>query len=217
MAVQSITQYRIVPGGGKAFFSAMAEEQALRTRQGAVASLRMIIVGGEATDIIGQILAFPTAAARAAAMDEAMKDPDESPLVYALRAADPPASVLGRIYLNEFPETELVPAAPAVVTTLRWRINPGRLLEGEAAMLDVRRIQSEAGGDAHLWTLNAAGPSTGERWMSVGNASWAESEERIARVMAGVAARGTRGPMTTVFESGAVVPLGVTMSVLVEL
>lgn len=214
MAVAAVNQYRLEPGQREAFLSAVRETFKLIESLGGKPSLRQTLYGGELSGIQSTIVQFPTAVARGAYIDEVTKPENvaKNALVQLQRSGG--VTLVGRSFLNETPAAEALAAISQVISVGRFRIVPGRLADGEAALTEAKSIRQALGVDAHTYTIANGGANTGVRLLTTHAGSHKELAEITQRVTAQTEGM---GPLPRAVEAGAVTLLGIGVSTLVAL
>jgi hypothetical protein len=214
VAVSAISQYQIHDGGRDAFLNAARETSKLSESLGNRTTLRATVIGGELTGVQSLIDQFPNAVARGAYID-AVTQPEniaKNALVQLQRSGG--VTLVSRIFLDETPATEELPTASQVLGVFRVRIAPGRLAEGEAALLDAKSLRQSFGIESHTYTVGYGGASQGVRLLTTHATTHRELAESQGRL---VARTEGRGPIPIAIDSGALILVGASISVLIAL
>ncbi len=214
MSVSAINQYRVHDGGRDAFLDACRGTFKLIESLGGKPHLRQNLYGGDLTGLQQAIVQFPNASARGTYIDAVTKPENvaKNALVQLQRAGG--VTLMSRVFLNETPATEALPAISQVLSVGRYRIAPGRLQEGESALIEAQSIRQSLGVESHRYTLANAGSNTGVRVLT----THATSHADLARIMDEVAAKTEgNGPIPRAIDAGALIQIGNTISTLVAL
>ena len=120
---------------------------------------------------------------------------------------------MARLFLNETPATEAFPTASQVLGVGRFRIAPGHLADGEAAINEAKSGRQALGVESHTYTVTYGGANSAVRLIS----THAASHEELADSMDRVAATEGRAPLIRAIDSGVLIPVGNSVSTLVAL
>lgn len=200
MAVAIVSEYRVSRAGGTAFIEAARRALARAADAGARAAIRRDLVAGEATDACSLCAWFATAEARADFLD-AIADQLEAPLAPLVDTGT--VSLVGRAFLDELPAREEAAPPPPVLTSLRFRVKPGREVEADQALLAGIELRRGLGIEAHLYATQHAGARQGLRYLEIHAASHRALVDDAARVVANRARLGGLGPIPQAIAAGA--------------
>jgi len=219
MASIFAVQYRVDSRRLEEVHNAARQTLSLYTRLGAQASLRQTVLGGEEASTRTVLAVFANAADRSTFMDEVIKPENvaENGLLQAAHAADRPVTLLGRSWFQEQPATEALPSTPPVLVVNRVKIQPGRWVDGEAALREYKHIRDEIGQETHIWVSVFAGSSSWTHVLTSAADSFADTYTQGAKVTAYNAERGVLGPFPRALQSGAWEIVSQSMSSLVRL
>ncbi|MFN8639379.1 MAG: hypothetical protein U0360_07955 [Dehalococcoidia bacterium] len=181
---------------------------------GARTHLRSSLSAGDQTGQMLLISLFPNAIARGEYVDEMVK-PENGPknvLVQMQRAGT--VTLISRVWLNEEPATEELPAVPVVLSSSRVRFTAGHEAEGRAALMSAKSIRESLGVESHVYVVANGGPLTGVRMLTTHASSYRELAETMARISERTEGH---GPLPMAFDAGTLVQVGSIVSTLVAL
>jgi hypothetical protein len=201
MVAAIVAALQVTQGRREELIEALGKANTHAEGLGANMQLRSTSIGGETAGRLTRIFLFENEAARAAYQDRVREEPP-SPLAAVMQAADPPATLVARSYMNEVsaqPNTE-IPAAAPVMSATSFRLAPGHSAEANSALMAAVSLRESLGGKASQWQLMSAGANTGLRVLSVQFDSFSAMAELNAKVQE--RNEGSPGPVALALQSG---------------
>ena len=202
MTVAAVEEYRVPVAQRDAFLAAVRESFGLASGHGAGTSLRSTLVGAELTDVLSAVFTFPDAIARRAYLD-VVTDPGTTLDAMDRILFHGNVTRLGRTFLDEIPATNEATEPPLVVSSISFRVSPGREAETDQALLAGVELRRGLGIEAHLYVVQYAGSRTGLRTLAIHGASHEALARDAAAVVANRQRLGGLGPIPLAIAAGA--------------
>ena len=216
MAAAITEQFRINPGRRDEFLEIAREQKALAERLGAKVAFRQTTFGGEASGVIIASALFEDPQQRAKALEQLAQEAT-IPVREMIQSADPAATFLGRVMLNEITPNPQpgIPPLSRLLVALTFRPAPGHWPEVQAALAEAQELHEGLGARVHVWLPQFAGTATGTFIYTTGHDGWAAQSEYNAKLQE--ANQGQPGPLLRLGLSGVLTPVSSAAAVLMDL
>ena len=147
MVAAILSAYQVAPGRREEVIETLRETKTVYDGLGGKYQVRQTTAGGEASGRILTVLSFESPAARATFIDRLLEQQQIVPILAALEAANPRATLVTRYFSNEVnprPDGDIPPASK-VVAANSYRIAPGHFADFDAALCGVEVACRERG------------------------------------------------------------------------
>lgn len=205
MAVILECRYGVTPDQQGAFLAAARATLAYAEGQGALASLRRVLVGGGLANDHLLRLVFGDPMARAAYLDAEAGDP-------GLAAMALPCA---RRFLEEVPAAAAPRPQPGAISSSVWIPAPGREADADAALVAGTEVRRLLAIEAHVYQVQYGGAETGQRLFEIHGADVGKLTSDAAEVVANRARLGGLGPIPKAIQDGVMTTGAAVISVLV--
>jgi hypothetical protein len=207
MASGASTTYDAVPAHRGEFLELLGKAKAHYESLGADTRVRTAFVAGPNSGIVLVQNWFEDDVKRGEWIDRVLETAGDSPLVAALRSADPPATVRGRTLTRAVPAGSPAPDNSAVQATFRYQVTPGQRPIAQAAGDEADKIAQGFGAATSRVALTHAGPNGGVVVRTIG----ADSFAALGAIEEKIQAEGP-GAWEAAIGSGAITVVGRTVS-----
>ncbi len=214
MAVATLGQFRVSQGRDQEFLKVLGKTKAINEGLGAKVLVRRTIFGGENAGVITLGALYESAESHAA-FTEKLRAQENHPMFVMNQSPNPPATLLARsMALEVTPKPSGgIPVTKPVTTLAQFR-RSGNFDEVQAALAKAQELFESLGAVVTMWRPLYAGSNAGTISLVQGHDSFTTRAQFATKLAE--ATQGQGGPIGQLIRSGAITPVGSSLSVEVD-